>query len=373
MPLENGKLTLPFNLAEIAKCLGESSEDMGTLCCSEKTNPWSKHKPVRSSSWESSEEVFACDDGNYGFNIASGFVTTTGSGIVTNLKKYYTTDGWNGWAYLRPRSLQPIGVIDRYRMQDFAGYNHNAQAEYTMSSRLEVTEGIALTVTPFKRDFLEDDSILHIKDLQSIHTYDGAGTQFYFGAFVANGSTLVDVAVSDTPITEGISGVELAKVASLDPTTNTTSPYTVYCFLGSEPGTYDDLYGRTMTVITFPLRPATLEINPYVEPVVITAKAAQDGIGGNVVFFSIKVENNGGGLSLANNYIDYYPTGSGTSERITLNDFTVATGKSYTVQARKSDAAVSALSRWSYSLGGGAYSASGLAVALSVSGDITIQ
>lgn len=372
MPLENGKLTLPFNLAEIAKCLGEGSEDMGTLCCSEKTNPWSKHKPVRSSSWESSEEVFACADGNYGFNIAGLFVTTTGSGIVTNLKAKYTADGWNGWIYQRPRSLKQIGVDDHYRMQDFDGYNHNAQAEYTMSSRLYVTEGIALTVTPFQRSFLEDDSILKIKDLQSIHTYDGAGTQFYFGAFVANGSTLVDVAVSDTPITEGISGVELAKVASLKPTTNTTSPYTVYCFLGSMPGTYDDLYGKTMTVIPFPLRPATLEINTYVEPVVITAQATQDSIEGRVVIFSIKVENNGGSLSLANNYIDYYPTGSGTSERITLDDFTVATGKSYTARAIKSAAAVSALSRWSYSLGGGAYSASGLAVDLSVGGDITI-
>ena len=42
--------------ADIKYVLGESSRDLGTLCTSDKINPWAKYKPYRSTSTITTEQ-----------------------------------------------------------------------------------------------------------------------------------------------------------------------------------------------------------------------------------------------------------------------------------------------------------------------------
>lgn len=47
MSNSNGIISAPVSIADVKAVLGESSNDLGTLCKSEKINIWSKHKPTR--------------------------------------------------------------------------------------------------------------------------------------------------------------------------------------------------------------------------------------------------------------------------------------------------------------------------------------
>lgn len=47
MSYSNGIISAPVSIADVKAVLGESSNDLGTLCKSEKINIWSKHKPTR--------------------------------------------------------------------------------------------------------------------------------------------------------------------------------------------------------------------------------------------------------------------------------------------------------------------------------------
>lgn len=369
MPLKDGILTKPFGIHDIAKCIGESSLDLGTLCRSKNIKAWAKFKPQQSSSWATTDAVIKGENNNYGLSFTALSISVNNIG---QLVQYYTTDGWNGWKYNAPRLAGLNGITDRYRMFDFDGYNHNASPEYSMGKTLTATKGSELDVTPHKLSYINEEGVLQIGDLGRIKDYDGNGTTFYFGAFVMNSNTgeLVDVAISETKITDGVSGVKLPKVANLAAITNTTSPYRVYCFLGSKPYKSGDLISNIIA-IPFPnIAPATLNIKQYVEPIVITAEAVQGRLKDSVSF-SVTVNNvSAEDLTLSNNYIRYYPTGSGTYTEISLKDFSVSNGKSYTALAIEGGITVTSASRWSYSLGNGKYTQTGLLVQMSI--DITL-
>ena len=90
----------------VANTIGVGSNDVGTLCTSNKINKWSKKKPV---SYQTSSSLTDAQlkETNYGFNITSN----------TNL------DSPTGWSYVRPTG----GMTSPYRLGDFRGYNHEAK------------------------------------------------------------------------------------------------------------------------------------------------------------------------------------------------------------------------------------------------------
>lgn len=360
-----GIITAPIGIADVSAALSENSSDVGTLCRSTKIKPWARHKPQRSSAHITNDEVWGGEYGNFGFGIVSdGLIRSITGNNITTLIEHYTTDGWNGWRYLAPRLTGILGITDRYRLLDFDGYNHNASPEYSMATQLYATEGNALSITPHQKSFANDATILRIGDLATMQDYDGNGTPFHFGAFVATTSgELKDMAVSDTPITSGVSGVTLDKVASLP-----VGEYKVYCFLATKSGTYADLVGSTFHALPFPnIAPATLTIAEKKQPVVITATASQSSVITTSVTISITITNNqGSDLTLNGNYIRYYATGSGAYTEKALSDITISAGNSKTLNAIVSNVSVSGSSRWMYSLGG-AYTASDLMIRLAAS------
>lgn len=47
MSVNNGKITPPISIDDVKSVLGESSNDVATLCKSTKINKWSKNKPIK--------------------------------------------------------------------------------------------------------------------------------------------------------------------------------------------------------------------------------------------------------------------------------------------------------------------------------------
>ena len=123
-------ITAPVSIKDLQQCFGLSDTDLGTLISKANINIWAKYKPVRLNSIDTVTNQWDATNNTWK-NTATwwkGSTVTAIGGIVPkqvlgldNLAAQY--DGnLNGWIYNKPSggSLQP------YRLQDFAGYNHNA-------------------------------------------------------------------------------------------------------------------------------------------------------------------------------------------------------------------------------------------------------
>ena len=47
MSIQNGVITAPVSIADVKQALGLASNDLGTLCTSNRVNMWSKKKPIK--------------------------------------------------------------------------------------------------------------------------------------------------------------------------------------------------------------------------------------------------------------------------------------------------------------------------------------
>ena len=120
MGLENGILTQPISVYDIANCIGVASTDVGTLCTAKsKINIWAKYKPVRYNSIKALTEdqrkqcaYGILDVQEYDFTQQS----VLDQAFENALNRVYS------WQYEIPEG----GVESLYRMLDFDGYNHNA-------------------------------------------------------------------------------------------------------------------------------------------------------------------------------------------------------------------------------------------------------
>lgn len=110
----NNIISAPVSIDDIKAVLGESSNDVATLCRSSNINMWSKKKPVRlanpfpdiNGTW------YRADDDDLGIQINKG--------ANTNLGTLYAGASF---AYKKPGG----GSTQPYRMSDFIGYNHDAK------------------------------------------------------------------------------------------------------------------------------------------------------------------------------------------------------------------------------------------------------
>lgn len=114
MSYANNIISAPVSIDDIKAVLGESSNDVATLCRSNNINMWSKKKPVRlanpfpdiNGTW------YRADDDDLGIQINKG--------ANTNLGTLYAGASF---VYKKPGG----GSTQPYRMSDFIGYNHNAK------------------------------------------------------------------------------------------------------------------------------------------------------------------------------------------------------------------------------------------------------
>ena len=121
MSVSNGKIVAPVSIDDVKSILGESSNDLATLCKSSKINVWAKYKPTDynapfTDNWSKGK------DGNYGLNITVDNRVSSWNALVAEYSK--TNNGYSN-IYKRPSG----GATSPYRLGDFRGYNHNAKPE----------------------------------------------------------------------------------------------------------------------------------------------------------------------------------------------------------------------------------------------------
>lgn len=119
-----------ITLAEISRCLGDYRKDtrgnidLGMMCTSPKIKIWSKNKPVRHPSFAPLTDLQR-EEVDYGLDVSSAHDSNweflLNKAIESECK----------FQYLRPRGLGG-GYEEPYRQLDFDGYNHKAQAPYTV-------------------------------------------------------------------------------------------------------------------------------------------------------------------------------------------------------------------------------------------------
>ena len=155
MSVSNGKIIAPVSIEDVKTVLGESSNDLATLCKSENINIWSKYKPIscrgefkespiREDSYEtatSSYNKYNCDI-RCGMNIPIDtyrnlYNNYGGEGFVINACENFYMDnvyGKNGGIHgdantsVSGKHFPKGGVNSPYRLSDFR--NYNAKAKY---------------------------------------------------------------------------------------------------------------------------------------------------------------------------------------------------------------------------------------------------
>lgn len=121
MSVSNGKIVAPVSIDDVKSVLGESSNDLATLCKSPKINVWAKYKPTVYPS-PFTDNWYKAKDGNYGLNIT----VVNGKGNWKDLiGEYSKANNGYGNLYNRPTG----GANAPYRLGDFRGYFHGANLE----------------------------------------------------------------------------------------------------------------------------------------------------------------------------------------------------------------------------------------------------
>lgn len=186
MALANNKITAPVSVDDVKSLLGESSNDLATLCKSSKINVWAKYKPTDYNA------AFADDwskgkDGNYGLNITVDNRVSSWSALVAEYSK--ANNGYSN-IYKRPSG----GATSPYRLGDFRGYNHKAKPEisdYLAASNYMEDSQISLSVA-YNAVTVDGDQV-------SYNAID-AFRDLYFGYVITDisGKTLKLIATAST-------------------------------------------------------------------------------------------------------------------------------------------------------------------------------
>ena len=121
MSVSNGKIVAPVSIYDVKSVLGESSNDLATLCKSSKINIWAKYKPTVYPS-PFPDDWYKAKDGNYGINITVENGKSNWKDLVGEYSK--TNNGYTN-IYNRPTG----GANAPYRLGDFRGYFHDANPE----------------------------------------------------------------------------------------------------------------------------------------------------------------------------------------------------------------------------------------------------
>lgn len=217
MSLANNKITAPVSVDDVKSLLGESSNDVATLCKSANINMWAKYKPTIYRA-AFSDVWYKGYDGNYGITVPS----------YNTLKALYDaynisgdTEHNNGYSYERPTG----DANAPYRLGDFRGYNHKATSPiYGFSATPRVTAGNGVTGSCAYRlkPATGDDDRVNLDDI-------GVTTDCYFGfALFKNGSPVYFRSESN-PVSSGAFNVNIGGRG----TNLATGTYTAIPFLST--------------------------------------------------------------------------------------------------------------------------------------------
>lgn len=162
-------VTAPIGLYDVMVALGESKEDIGTLCTSDKIKQWAKYKPYRINQ---PSDITDTQRKAINFGLIMPTIYNTKAGLIAGLRN----DG-GSWGYDRPTAL------DWQRITDFAGYNHDAIPPFgTIKSQdLMLSDGPVIpTIMPSGPDEIK---------LSDFEKPGEELSQWYFGVILDNGTS----------------------------------------------------------------------------------------------------------------------------------------------------------------------------------------
>lgn len=173
MPVNNGIITSPISVTDIRTALGQSSNDVGTLCKSSSINMLSKYKPVIYAAMNTDDNPnwWKTSAGNCGINIPQ----------LASIQN----PSAQKWTYQPPTG----GTASPYRMSDFRNYNHNATPDLCSGHRVPLNiDLLASTSFTIGADFTQNPNSLSVSDLDS-----SMFASYFFTAVVyaSDGSTNV--------------------------------------------------------------------------------------------------------------------------------------------------------------------------------------
>lgn len=186
MALANNKITAPVSVDDVKSLLGESSNDLATLCKSSKINVWAKYKPTVYPS-PFPDDWYKSKDGNYGLNITVDNRVSSWSALVAEYSK--ANNGYSN-IYNRPSG----GASSPFRLGDFRGYNHKAKPEisdYLAATNYIEDSPISLSVA-YNAITVDGDQVSY----NDVEVYKG----LHFGYVITDisGKTLKLIATAST-------------------------------------------------------------------------------------------------------------------------------------------------------------------------------
>ena len=226
MSIVNGIIQAPVSIADVKTVLGETSNDLATLCRSDKINMWAKFKPVELNKPFTSDE-FDFENNHWRDNVTwyrgadfegvgiCGIKVTHGGSLDSIIDLY--DKGQSNWSRVKVGST----FACPYRLSDFIGYKHAATA-------------------PFKRPFVtsktnENGSVFATMMIKSLGTENeltlqefGKLSEAYFGLALKNAAgQIAYFRTSDKPLKDGGTSVEMQGMIFA------TGSYKAYIFLSS--------------------------------------------------------------------------------------------------------------------------------------------
>lgn len=180
-------ITSPVSVTKVRQVLSETSNDVGTLCSSNRINMWAKYKPIRYPSVKRLTDIQRKGtDGNRGFSIP------TKQTILAVMDCY---DGdMNGWEYLKPTG----GSTAPYRLGDFENYNSDALEPIgglAVAAQISAGSGISVSADIIISNE-QDETQLQLKDFDAVRNC-------YFGVALIKDGAVKYRLTSDKTIAAG--------------------------------------------------------------------------------------------------------------------------------------------------------------------------
>lgn len=186
MSVSNGKITAPVSIDDVKSVLGESSNDVATLCKSDNINKWSKNKPIKHNCLFKPTEAQK-KEANYGisnipyYRLLGKMTQDVINGSMENATNISTLDTRiEPWHY-----QQPIGgYASPYRLGDFDGYFANASAPIGAITETEIESSLSGKVSVVFNKNTDTVSSLTFNDLASEKDFSNQ----YLGLCLSNGN-----------------------------------------------------------------------------------------------------------------------------------------------------------------------------------------
>ena len=212
MSIVNGIIQAPVTITDVKTALGETSNDLATLCRSDKINMWAKYKPVELNKTFTSDE-FDFENRKWRDNatwyrgadfegVGICGIKIAHSSTLQSLTELYDK-GQSNWSRVKVGST----FACPYRLSDFIGYKHAATA-------------------PFKRPFVtsktnENGSVFATMMIKNLDTENeltmqefGKLSETYLGLALKDvAGRLVYFMTTDKPLKNGGVNVEMQGIA----------------------------------------------------------------------------------------------------------------------------------------------------------------